>query len=257
MELAAKAVALGASLSLVASLIYDWGFFSALDLTFLEVPSTLSDHVRSALIWFPRIAASIGAIAVFEILTKRIEQGMTEEEIVQSSSNPKLIRKLRDGPLWFMGYASALVVAGYLLIGAPFLQMLPLSLCVLWFLFSMWAQSHHRIISRRPSLVRVAVHFLPPILIWLYFAGYTEAARLYGTDAPKSKLATNAVASESVTLLRYLERGVLVKDATNVVSFHPWSEIKKIEAPGRYTPAKGVLCVWFGVGCLPPSSTKQ
>ena len=48
MELAAKAVALGASFSLIASLVHDWGFFFALSLTFLKIPSTLSDHVRSA-----------------------------------------------------------------------------------------------------------------------------------------------------------------------------------------------------------------
>jgi hypothetical protein len=248
-------VALGASFSLVSSLVYDWGFFSALSLTFLEIPSTLSDHVRSALIWFPKIIASFGAIVVFELLTRRLEKGMTEEEIVQSSRNPERTRKFRNGPLLFMAYCSVFAVAGYILAGAVFLHALPLSLCILWFVFSAWAQSHPRILNRRPFAFRVTAHWLPPVMIWLYFAGYAEAVRLYDTTALQAKL-TTATSIDTVVLLRHLERGVLVKESSESVAFRPWSEIKKLETAGKYTPAQGILCVWFHVGCIPQPKAK-
>jgi len=251
-ETATKVFALGATTSLLASLVYDWGFFSALSLSFLEIPSSLSDHVRSALLWFPKVFASFGAIVVFEMLTRRIEKGMTEDEIVRTSPNPERTRKLRAGPLRMMTYMSVFAVAGYILAGSVFLHALPLALCVIWFTFSVWAQSAPLILARRPVAFRLAAHFVPPVIIWLYFAGYTEAVRLYETSAQPAKLTNTSSTNETVTLLRLLDKGALVKEASGAIAFRPWSEIKHLETPGKYTPAQGILCVWFHVGCLPP-----
>ena len=170
LELATKALAVGATLSLVASLIYDWGFFSALSLSFLELPTALTDHVRSALIWLPKVFASLGALVVFELATRRIEKGMTEEEIVQLSPKPDRTRKFGEGPMKLFTYISVFAFSGYIIAGSVFLHALPLALCIVWFAFSLWAQSHPRIIARRPMSYRLAAHFVPPLIIWLYFS---------------------------------------------------------------------------------------
>lgn len=250
-ELATKVLALGATTSLLASLVYDWGFFSALNLSFLEVPSSLSDHVRSALLWFPKVFVSLGAIFVFEMLTRRIERGMSEDELIKSSPDPQWTRKFREGPLRFLSYVSVFVIVGYILAGVFFLQLLPLALCTLWFAFSAWAQSAPLILARRPLALRLAGHFVPPIAIWLYFAGYAEAARLYDSTTEPAKLTTTSSVVEAVVLLRLLEKGALVRENSTSVAFRPWSEIKHIETPGRYTPTPGILCTWFHVGCVP------
>lgn len=247
----AKLVGLAASISLAASLIFDWGFYSALNLSFLEIPSELSDHVRSALIWFPKVVLAFGGIFVFEMLTRRIEQGMTEEEIIKSSSNPERTKRLRDGPYKMITYTSVFVVIAYVLMGDIFLSALPFGLIISWFLFSAWAQSHPRIIERRPLHLRLAAHFLPPIAIWLFFSGYSDAVRMFQSTTPSSQLTlVSATSLEPVTLLRQLDRGLLIKEANNTVSFRPWSEIKKVETPGRYVPSKGILCSWFSVACI-------
>jgi hypothetical protein len=251
LDLIAKLVGLAASASLALSVIFDWGFYSALNLSFLEVPSGLSDHVRSALIWFPKVVAAFGGLFVFEMLTMRIEQGMTEEEIVQSSSNPQRTKRLRDAPYKMGVYIAVFVVIAYVLLGDIFLGTLPFGLIVSWFVFSAWAQSHPRIIERRPLHFRVAAYFLPPTAIWLFFSGYGDAVRMFHNTTPDLKLTVaNTTSSEPVTLLRQLDRGLLVKEANNTISFRPWSEIKKVETSGRYVPSKGVLCSWFGVACV-------
>ena len=255
LELTAKVLALGASFSLVASLIYDWGFYSALSLSFLEVPTAMSDHVRSALIWFPKVFACLITLFVFEMLTRSIEKGMTEEELIQSSPNPSRTRRFREGPWRLIAYTSIFPVAGYILVGAVFLHALPLALCILWFAFSVWAQSHPRIIARRPRAYRMAAHFVPPIIIWLYFAGYTEAVRLYDTATPIARLTNSSSTIDSVVLLRLLDKGALVKEPSSAVAFRPWSEIKKLETPGKYTPAQGIICVWFHIGCIAQSKS--
>ncbi len=256
LDLIAKLVGLAASISIVASLIFDWGFFFALNLSFLEIPSGLSDHVRSALIWFPKVVTALGGIFVFEMLTRRIEQGMSEEEIIRSSSNPEQTARLRDSPYKLVAYSAVFLVVAYVLVGDILLAMLPFGLIVLWFIFSGWAQSHPRIIKRRPFHLRLAAHFLPPIAIWLFFAGYNDAVRMFQSTVPSSRLTlTNATSPTPATLLRQLDRGILIKDADNTVSFLPWSEIKKVETSGKYTSSKGALCSWFGVACIQASNS--
>ncbi|NTU50102.1 MAG: hypothetical protein HGA87_04315 [Desulfobulbaceae bacterium] len=74
---------------------------------------------------------------------------------------------------------------------------------------------------------------------------------MFHNNTPDLKLTVaNTTSSEPVTLLRQLDRGLLVKEANNTISFRPWSEIKKVETSGRYVPSKGVLCSWFGVACV-------
>jgi hypothetical protein len=46
------------SLSFSVSIIYDWGFYSSLGLTFDTVAASLSDHFRSTLIWQPTLICS-------------------------------------------------------------------------------------------------------------------------------------------------------------------------------------------------------
>ena len=252
-EISTKVFALGATTSLLASLVYDWGFFSALSLSFLEIPSSLSDHVRSTLLWFPKVFASFGGLFVFELLTRRIEKGMTEDEIVRSSPNPECMRRFRAGPsLRLITCISFSVVAVCILAGSVLLHALPFALCGIWLRFSVWAQSAPLIRARRPVAVRLAVHFVPLVIIFLYFSGYTEAVRLYERPAQPAKLTNASSTSETITLLRLLDKGVLVKEASGVIAFRPWSEIKHLETPGKYTPVQGILCVWFHVGCLPP-----
>lgn len=251
LDLIAKIAGLAASISLALSVIFDWGFYSALNLSFLEVPSGFSDHVRSALIWFPKIVTAFGGLFIFEMLTRRVEQGLTEEEIIQSSSDPQRTKRLRDGPYKMGAYIAVFVVIAYVLLGDIFLGALPFGLIVSWFIFSAWAQSHPRIVERRPMHFRVAAHFLPPIAIWLFFSGYGDAVRMFHDTTPDLKLTTaSATSSEPVTLLRQMDRGLLVKEANNTVSFRPWSEIKKVETSGKYVPSKGVLCSWLGVACV-------
>jgi hypothetical protein len=254
LDLTAKLVGLAASISIAASLIFDWGFFFALNLSFLDIPSGLSDHARSALIWFPKVVTAFGGYFVIEMLTKRIEQGMTEEEIITSSPNPDRTARLRGGPYKLIAYSSVFLVTAYVLVGDIFLGMLPFSLIMLWFRFSGWAQSHPRIIERRPFHLRLITHFLPPVVIWLFFAGYSDAVNMFQSTLPSSQITLiNATSATPVILLRQLDRGLLIKEPDNTISFHPWNEIRKIKTSGKYVSSKGILCSWVGVACIQTS----
>lgn len=251
-ELSTKAIGLVASFCLAASLLYDWGFYLALDLSFLEVPSVLSDHVRSALLWFPKVAVSLGALLINEMFIQRMEKGMSEDEIIASSPNPERTKRFRESPQKLIALTAMLGVIGYVIAGDFFLGILPLGLCIGWITFSVWAQSPERLLVRRPIAIRLAIHALPPIAMWLFSTGYNDAVRLYQPSAGSSQISIkNTTKPESVVLLRQLDKGLLVKEQNGAVGFRPWSEIEKIETPGKYTPRKGLICNWLGVWCLP------
>ena len=73
------------------SVVYDYGFFYILGTGFSEMPTTISDHLRSSLTWIPETIIVILAVVAIEMFNRRIEQGKTEEEIIQSSKEPKLL----------------------------------------------------------------------------------------------------------------------------------------------------------------------
>lgn len=253
-DLSTKAIGLVATFCLAASLLYDWGFYFALDLSFIEVPSVLSDHVRSALLWFPKVAVSLGVLLINEMFLQRMEKGMTEDEIIATSPTPTRTRRFRESPQKLFTLTAMIGVIGYVIAGDIFIGVLPIGLSICWMTFSVWAQSPERLLVRRPVAVRLAIHVFPPIAMWLFFTGYNDAVRLYQPSAGSSQISIrNTSNPESVVLLRQLDKGLLVKEQNGAVGFRPWSEIEKIETPGRYIPRKGLICNWIGVGCLPAS----
>lgn len=165
-DLSVKLTGLIASISIVASLIYDWGFLFALNLTFLDIPSNIADHVRSALIWFPKVFIGLAAFFLLEMFLRRMERGLTEEEIIKNSSNPERTRLIRESPFNFIIIIAIFMLIAYVLVGDIFLDGLALSLMVLWGTFAGWANNHPRIIERRSrhlmlSTCRVSTDYRP------------------------------------------------------------------------------------------------
>ncbi|TAK60630.1 hypothetical protein [Methylobacter sp.] len=248
-ESVGKILAVAGSVSFTASIIYDLGFYHRLGLSFLDVPSVLSDHVRSGLLWFPMVITILGCGLFFEMLCQRLEQGMTEQEILQSTSNPARTKTMRNKPLRFIGYISILQIILYFLIGEPLFTLNPYMFSIAWIVFSIWAQDHPRLIVRRPFVVRFLATLLPAIAILFYLTGNTEAARLFDKSAPTTQLTNSSDAVESVVLLRQLDKGILVRTSNGSITFNPWEEVKKIESPGKYNSTHGILCSRFSIIC--------
>jgi hypothetical protein len=96
---------------LILSVFYDFNFLLALGLTFADVPTTISDHVRSAIVWIPEVGVITLAFYMLDMFIRRVEGGRTEAEIIASSPTPKVTRAFRAGAHVFI-----LVVAAWFLI---------------------------------------------------------------------------------------------------------------------------------------------
>lgn len=84
-----------AAAMLIASVAYDYSFLLALGLTLDDVPSTLNEHVRSAVAWAPKVAIAFLLYAVVELALRRAEGGRTEAELIATSPSPKFTRTFR------------------------------------------------------------------------------------------------------------------------------------------------------------------
>lgn len=169
------------------SVVYDYGFFYILGTGFSEMPTTISDHLRSSLTWIPETIIVISAVVAFEMFNRRIEQGKTEEEIIQSSPMPKFIAWFRASPK-------------YLIIGLALLPPLtlwldldlsiqlwhwPFSLIIIWFVLHSFLFGHERIIQRTSKEFLLASKWLPPILIFFAFNGAIAASNIKAGSGTK------------------------------------------------------------------------
>jgi len=100
---------------LILSVFYDFSFLLALDLTFEDVPTTISDHVRSAIVWAPRVGGMMLAFYMYDMFMRRVEGGRTEKEIIASSSTPKFTKALRAGANALIPLMAGLFLMGFAL----------------------------------------------------------------------------------------------------------------------------------------------
>jgi len=253
-----KAVGVIAAASLASSIVYDWGFYYALDLSFSELPTSLADHIRSSLVWAPVVAFTAFLVTIYELLTSRIKDGMTLKEIIESSPDPERALKRRLRLLKFMTIMAVVILFSYILFGERFSIGLPLALILVWVSFCSWANRHPRILERRPPALFFMMYWIPPFIIWMAFAGYSDARRQIKEEQPRHivclKGAPQAVLRTNV--VRSLERGVLVKTpGEKNTMFLAWPSIQTIQAKYEREPFRGILCHWFNL-CFPEPDGK-
>jgi hypothetical protein len=179
---------------------------------------------------------------IYELLTRRIEGGMTEEEIIQGSPNPERTSRMRSRPYKFMTILAVIILFSYILFGESFSSGLPIALMLVWFSFSSWANRHPRILERRPPALSFMIHWIPP------FKQEQPRHIVCLKEAPQAVLRTNVV--------RTFERGVLIKTPgeKNTI-FLAWPSIQTMQSKYERKPFRGILCNLFNL-CSPEPDGK-
>lgn len=223
-------ISLIGGLSLIISVIYNWGYFVNLGLSYKEIPATLTDHARDTIIWLPKISLLFFGVFVGELINNRIEQGMTEEEIINSSSNPKLIRIFRNSPaIPIVGIALIVPILYFTRVDIP-LQAYQFSFIILWFMLHNWLFGHERIIERTSSLFRVLSRWMPAFVIFFGFQGSIGAKK----DIEYTKTITVINLSNGTRVsgnqLRSFDKSILLKAIDkNEYFIIPWSAVIDIK----------------------------
>ena len=237
-----------ASLSMILSVFYDWGFFTALGISFADAPTTLSDHMQSWLVWLPIVAPPAVFVLGIELLTRRIERGMTEDEIIATSPSPVWMRRIRDSPYYFMGVMGPLLVIFWVLFGEIFFDGLFFGLSICWFLFIGWIFGHPTVKDRHSALFRWSVYWLPPVMIAAFFLGSRSVERAFFPGEYKINVRSTS-STKDVEILRSFERWVLVREEHNTIAWISLEDIGRMELVQKPRPFRGLACIFWKNWC--------
>ncbi|MEM1111508.1 MAG: hypothetical protein AAGI11_06340 [Pseudomonadota bacterium] len=171
-------ISLSTAALLILSVTYDLGFYGYFELSFRQLPTTVSDHMRSALLWLPGIVILGFILATLEMITRAIEGGRSEEEIIDQSKNPKRTRLMRDLPYLFMMaipiLAVPLMIAGVIPFSWDTLAMAALVVwLVIWFLIF----RVEKIRQRTPLWFVITMIVAPLALSYMAWRGYADAEK--------------------------------------------------------------------------------
>jgi hypothetical protein len=222
-------VALGSALSFVLSVIYDWGFFRALDVELPTLPTNLSDHARAAINSVPSTALFAVLAAIYILLLKR-----SEKKVVKQPRFPRLRRFGNNGwviPIWILTVAGPLL---YLLFGARFLGLLAIGAPCLWLIFAHWLIGEPPLSNFRPLPLFICVAWLPAAALIVYSRGSMEghAARELPSGHSISVVAHSTPLT--ATILRSIDKGILVLSSDKKeIQFLPWASVTAIKMPIR------------------------
>lgn len=246
---------------LVLSIAYDYFFLLALGLSFDSVPTTIADHVRSAIVWAPRVALFLFAFAIYELAMRRVEGGLTEEELIRTSPTPRFTKWFRSSANVMFVVVAVPAVIVTTLTTASF-RALFLGSMLVWGLLSLSVIQHPRMgawFSARGARTFVIV---PLAIIYVASFGYGRAEEmLTAKDASwdLSLKSEGGVEKRKLTGMRSFSTVAITVEVDHRVSILPADRILSVSnIPGTGSPVPN-LCKWFNVMCPSnaPSPKKQ
>ena len=261
-----------ASLSVIASFIYDWGFFWALGISFSQAPTTITDHVQSWIIWLPRVIVIGILLLAYDLFFARVERGLAEEEIISTSRNTR-IKNIITKPLnIFMSIISSnifiiesciLYIILWLLFGGILFFAALLGLTILWVLFIKWVFSKKKKGIRYSAFMESFSLYAPTAVFILILMGAmstgvirTGVIREEPSMSHRLVIDGRAGVREIVEteLLRAFEKWLLIRDENKQLSWIRLDEVKRIEPLKGPNPFKGLACAISSRWCLPRPS---
>lgn len=252
-EQVGKLVGLTAATLLVLSTAYDFSFLYALGLSFEDVPSTLADHARSAIVWAPRAAIYVLAFTMYEMFMRRTENGLSEEELIHSSPNPKFTRAFRRGPSILFGITVVLLVVGDVLFTASSHGLFVAGIGT-WGMLSLAIVRHPRMGAQFSTTGGRLFVIVPIVVMWVGLLGYGRAASMLSSTSVQwtveLKAAQGTVKRQLLGLRRFSSSAILVA-ADRTVSVLPSESIIAAELIRTSDADAPRVCRWFGISCAP------
>jgi hypothetical protein len=217
---------LGGALSLALSVVYDWGFFRALDLRLTTLPSNLSDHVRTAINWLPGAVVAAAIAALESLLLIRRDHRTTETRSRAVRRHATAYNRLKA----VTAVATVGAVAGYTLLGDTFFVPLMCTLPSAWLLFAHWLVGAQPFLNFSRIPLFVTIVWSPAVALFIFFYGCMagQQARLLPSNQVVSIVGRPLPVT--VTILRSLDSTSSLRPV-----FGPWAT-----AVGQSVRAVGV-----------------
>jgi hypothetical protein len=244
-EFLSKSIGFLGAICLGFSVIYDWGYLTGLGLGFREIPTSLTDHLRSAIIWLPiSIPFLLFSFAPgFYMGIRRIE----------SSPESNQVQKERVEKIWIWSAIGFLIfgiisIGTWILLGDRVLAFCAMGIGLL-------ANAMMFATVRRVAIKFQKSYFLGTILFFcacmLFGMGNLGARSKLISKEMDSLLIKRAESSEVVRgiILRRFENCVIFVTENKVVTVLKSEDLLQATSHFDSRTNKGVLCHFFGIAC--------
>ncbi len=233
---------------LSASVVYDYWFFYMLGTNFSEMPTSLSDHLRSSLIWIPFALVLLCIALILAIFAVFRNQGMTKGGRIQKHSRSAL-----DAASPFLFKYTPWVLALFPFIGLLSgveitIQAWGTYLLFWWVWFSSFLQDKG-ILENKSIGFHLAGLLIPFCLIWIAQKGMYDAQDIRGGDGTQYVFdvgGTKIVGALARSFDKYFlvwDKGkeeIVLVNTSEVIKFYPQSEVDKSNSKEKEaTVAKG------------------
>lgn len=240
-----------AAILLILSTAYDYSFLRSLGLTFEEIPSTLADHVRSAIVWVPGALLYLVPIVMYEIFMRRVEGGLSEEELIARSSSPRFMRAFRKGPKVLIAALLTISLALDFLLSASE-RALFVAAVFAWGSLAFWLIDHPRLGAGFTNTAGRLFVIVPVVVIWVASLGYARGDTMLRATVPTWKVelkgGSDTETRNLVGLRRFSGAAVLVEPERRV-SVVPADAIVGAHALRSADADMPRICKWFAVRC--------
>lgn len=242
---------------MILSVAHDCFFLFALGLSFHEVATSVSDHVRSAIVWLPKVVLFMFAMFVYELLMRRIEGGRTEQELIQTSPTPRFTKWFRFSANAAFVVMAVLVVLTTTLLTAS-LHGLFLGFMLLWGFLSFSVVQHPRMGAGFTATGARVFIVVPLVVAYVGFFGYGSGERMLTAKSPEWDVAIKTDKGNEhrkLNGMRTFGTTVVAVDTDRRVSVVPSEQFEVVTRIPIYDASISNLCRWFGVSC-PPNAAK-
>lgn len=239
-ELLSKGLALLGTVCLGFSVVYDWGYLSGLGLNFREVPTSLTDHLRSAIIWLPQGIFFVALATIGGFFIARHDNALPMDK----SSHEKK-EKLEN----FLALVSATICVGsWILLGDRFLAMGAFGVgqffMVLMFVVTKGA-------SRKRRTVFLVTGMLFFAACGLFGLGNISASSTLQTKEMDSLLIKKGESVETIRgiVLRRFDQCVIFMNEKRILSVLKPEDLVQVTTRIESRSNKGALCKYLDRSC--------
>lgn len=237
----------------VVSVVHEWMYFGVIDHELIRLMQ-IGDYFSSLFKWVPGtlIAMFVGLALMYA--TRRVDGGMTEDELLARSPTPRFTKFLRGFEKYALRAMVFLGIPYFVLTSpSPFFPFIGFSLSVGWVYFADWITGHARVLGWLDRRSRIAVSGLPALAILIGTFGAFDATMTLSVPKGDREVVLKNGLAINVVLLRPLEVGLVVRQPeTEQILVYPWAEVLELRQVSKMQSMQAVGCYLFETFCNKP-----
>jgi hypothetical protein len=238
----------GAAL-LFLSMAYDFSYLYSLGLGFNDVPTTLADHVRSALVWAPTALVYLLVAALWEIACRRL-RGRPVEEPIRPSRFHRLVQAAWKYISWMLLVVIGIAIAVDVVFSTSSRVLFFVALFG-WGTLASWFVFHDRLGTRLSRSTKVLIVVAPVMSAWVGLLGYGHGRDTLDRRGPAWQVDIKLDSSSQRRLVKGLRRfttsTILIGMDGKVDVIPPDTIVVATLLAG--VSRQGRLCTWLRIGC--------